>query len=318
MKIYEILRVIAPIIGLPVVILATMVLTCCESPKKEPWESAPLKDGEVEQVHLGDKAGISIDRIRFYSHEMQEPRFFLVLAPKADMPVDRVFILNHGWFDRPESMLDALKLDQVFTRLLADGELKPALLVLPDVRFPDFFRRNSSLYPFPQYPALVAEEVAGLVTQRYNIPFSRDKWGIGGFSFGGYLSLDVGRRYSGRFGSVSVISSFFDEDWTFWPDKPPDPGRLDSKGRGKQTTVAPGPAPRLFLACGESDRFIGNMVRLHQTFQKLGIPHEWSTAPGGHTWAYWSSVLEKMLRFHLGQAQGVISENLECGHEGIR
>lgn len=300
MKTYEILRVIAPIIALVILLFAGFFLICCKPQKKETWEVAPLKGGDIEQVHLADQAGLSIDRIRFYSREMQEPRFFLVLEPKADQPVDRVFILNHGWSDRPESMLAALKLDDVYARLLSERRVLPALLVLPDVRFPDFFRRNSDRFPFPQYLVLVAEEVSKIVSQRYNVPFARDKWGIGGFSFGGYLSLDVGRRYSARFGSVSVVSSFFDSDWSFWPDKAPPPGWLDPEGRGKQTTVEPGPIPRLFLACGKSDRFIGGMVQLHQKFQKLGIAHEWSSAPGGHTWTYWSSVVEDMFRFHLG------------------
>ena len=32
----------------------------------------------------------------------------------------------------------------------------------------------------------------------------------------------------------------------------------------------------------------------------MGIPHEWRTASGGHTWKYWSSVLEPMFKFTLG------------------
>ena len=114
------------------------------------------------------------------------------------------------------------------------------------------------------------------------------------------MALDVARRYSGRFGGASVFSSFYDEDWTFWPAEPPPPGRLDSRGRGKQTIVAPGPVPRLMLGCGTEDHFFASMVELHELLTARGIAHEWLTAPGGHTWAYWSSVLEPMLLFHLG------------------
>jgi hypothetical protein len=41
------------------------------------------------------------------------------------------------------------------------------------------------------------------------------------------------------------------------------------------------------------------MRGLHEKLTELGIPHQWSTAPGGHTWKYWSSVLPQMLKFHL-------------------
>jgi enterochelin esterase-like enzyme len=268
--------------------------------KKEAWEIAPLGENELQRVRLADGETIIIERVRFFSREMTEPRFFIVLAPKATRPLDRVLILNHGWSDRPESMLAALKLDQVYAKLLEDGRVQPALVILPDVRFPDSKRKQSKLNVYAEYLDLVAEEVSRCVSQNYSIPFSRDKWGMGGFSFGGYLSLDVGRRFSGRFGSISAVSAPFEDQWTFWPTDPPPPGELDPKGRGLHTIMEPGSIPRLFLACGMNDRFYGTMVELHQKFQTLGINHEWSAGPGGHTWSYWSTVVESMFLFHLG------------------
>jgi enterochelin esterase-like enzyme len=268
--------------------------------KKEAWEIAPLGENELQRVRLADQETMIIERVRFFFRELKEPRFFIVLKPRSPQTLDRVLILNHGWSDRPESMLAALKLDQVYAKLLADGRVQPALVILPDVRFPDEKRDNSEGNVFPEYLDLVAEEVARTVSQTYGIPFSRDKWGMGGFSFGGYLSLDVARRFSGRFGSISAVSAFFEKNWTFWPTEPPPPGELDKKGRGLHTIVEPGPIPRLFLACGMNDRFYGTMVELHQKFQTLGINHEWSAGPGGHTWSYWSTVVESMFLFHLG------------------
>jgi enterochelin esterase-like enzyme len=48
------------------------------------------------------------------------------------------------------------------------------------------------------------------------------------------------------------------------------------------------------------------MRDLHQKLTGLGIPHVWSTAPGGHTWKYWSSVLPQMLKFHLAREQSQV------------
>jgi enterochelin esterase-like enzyme len=230
---------------------------------------------------------------------MNEPRFFLALVPKTQVPPSEVFILNLGWRDRPEDLLKHLKVDQVYDDMLGRDEVRPAIVVLPDVRFDSFYREFSDRFPYPNYLTLVAEEVAGTVSSHYSIPFERQRWAIGGFSFGGYLSLDVGRRYAGRFASVSVISGLVDKEWSFWPAQPPPPGPVDSKGRGKHTIVLPGPVPRLFLACGTDDRLFSMMRDLHEKLTELGIPHEWSTGPGAHTWKYWASVLPVMLRFHL-------------------
>jgi enterochelin esterase-like enzyme len=288
--------------------MATLLLPACRQ-HKEAFEKAPLTPGQIEVVRLSERANLAVERIRFWSNEMNEPRFFLALVPKTKVAPSEVLILNHGWRDRPEDLLKQLKVDEVYDTMLGRGEVRPAIVVLPDVRFDSFYREFSDRFPYPNYLTLVAEEVAGTVSRHYGIPFDRQRWAIGGFSFGGYLSLDVGRRYAGRFSGVSVVSGLVDKEWSFWPTQPPPPGPLDSKGRGKNTIVAPGPVPRLFLACGTDDRLFSMMRDLHQKLADLGIPHEWSTARGGHTWKYWSSALPAMLRFHLSSAQGQVEGN---------
>ena len=272
----------------------------CRRMNKQPFEKVPLAPGQLETARLSERSNLVVDRLRFWSAELKEPRFFLALVPKAPATSPRVFILNHGWFDRPEDLLVHLHVDEVLDNMIGAGEIQPAIVVIPDVRFSNSFRLQSRRAPFANYLSLVAEEVASTVSRHYNVPFDRDRWGIGGFSFGGYLSLDVGRRYPGRFGAVAVISGFAEPDWSFWPAVAPPPGPLDAKGRGKHTVVAPGPPPRLLLACGTDDRLFATMRLLHDRLAEEGFLHTWSSGPGGHTWKYWSSVLVPMLRFALG------------------
>ncbi len=279
---------------------APFLVAGCRRMHKEPFEKAPLVPGQIEAVRLSERPNLVVDRLRFWSTELNEPRFFLALVPKITATSPRVLILNHGWFDRPEDLLTQLHVDEVFDGMIGAGEVAPAIVVIPDVRFSNFFRQQSRRFPFANYLTFVAEEVASTVSGHYHVPFDRERWGIGGFSFGGYLSLDVGRRYPGRFGAVAVISGFADGDWSFWPAVAPPPGPVDAKGRGKQTVVVPGPAPRLLLACGTEDRLFGAMRLLHEKLSAQGLPHTWSTGTGGHTWKYWSSVLKPMLRFGLG------------------
>jgi len=277
------------------------VLSLCSCWRKYPFEKVPIARGQQQIATVSETPSLKVERIRFWSNEMSEPRYFLALVPKAATPPEAAFILNHGWFDRPEYLLKYLKVDEVYSAMLARGELKPAIVVIPDVRFKNFYRVNSRHIPFPRYLTLVPEEVAGIVSQHYKIPFERDRWAIGGFSFGGYLSLDVGRRYPGRFASVSVISGLVDPQWSFWPGQAPASETVDAHGRGRSTVVVPGPIPRLLLACGTDDhRQFNTMLQLHRTLEGLGIPHIWSTGPGAHTWEYWGSVLQAMFRFHLG------------------
>jgi enterochelin esterase-like enzyme len=237
--------------------------------------------------------------VRFDAAELGEPRFFLAIVPSGSEPIQNVLILNHGWADRPEDLLRHLKADTVYADLLARHQVSRAIIVLPDVRFPNEFRRLADAYPFNHSLVLVAEEAAGVVSRYYRVPWDRERWSIGGFSFGGYVALDVVRRYPGRFSRAGVISGFYDEAWTFWPVMPPAPGKLDDLGRGRQTVVIPGPVPRLMLACGTEDRFYADMVKLHSRLHDSGIPATWMTSKGGHSWAYWSSVLRPLFTFLL-------------------
>jgi hypothetical protein len=287
-------------LGTVVMGLAVLASRGCRAAWKAPWERAPLGRGAVEATSLRSGPVFDLERVRFWSRELDEPRFVLVLKPHGGPPPRDAWILNHGWADRPEILLEELGIEARYSRFLEEHPGSRPLIVIPDVRFPNFFRVHSSRFPFGHYLVLLAEEVVRLVTDRYSVPAGRSHWSIGGFSFGGYASLDVGRRYPGLFGRVSVISGFSDPDWSFWPAEPPAPGTLDERGRGKQTVVVPGPAPRLMLACGDNDRFYGQMVDLHEQFARLGIAHDWSHAPGGHTWAYWRSVIDAMCAFHLG------------------
>ncbi len=313
---------------------ATSLLPGCGRMHKETFEKAPLARGQIEVVRLSEESNLYVDRVRFWSDEMNEPRFFLALIPKSSGPSSamgttqtmieksgsrdkhkhkppsavisqpfkpsEVFILNHGWTDRPEFLLKDLHVDTVYNEMLGQGTVRPAIIVIPDVRFANFYREFSDRYPFPNYLTLVAEEVAGTASKEYGIPFEREHWSIGGFSFGGYMSLDIGRRYAGRFASVSVVSGFTDKEWSYWPAQPPPPGSLDARGRGRHTIVVAGPVPRLFLACGTDDRMFKGMLALHEKFTDLRIPHDWWTGPGGHTWKTWSTVLPVMLKFVLG------------------
>src|ERR1044071_6901619 len=88
----------------------------CQRFRKESWETAPLPKHQIELTSLPDRAGLTCQRVRFFSAEMNEPRFFLALSPKGAKPGE-VFILNHGWFDRPEFLLTDLKVDQAYSAL---------------------------------------------------------------------------------------------------------------------------------------------------------------------------------------------------------
>src|SRR5689334_8693730 len=109
-------------------------LSACNRMHKEPFEKTPLARGAMEVVKLSETARLNVERIRFFSDAMNEPRFFLTLSPKTPLKPAGVFILNHGWFDRPEDLLKHLHVDQVYNDLLERGDVRPGVVVIPDAR----------------------------------------------------------------------------------------------------------------------------------------------------------------------------------------
>jgi enterochelin esterase-like enzyme len=280
-------------------LLPTLLLAGCLRLHKEPFEKIPISPGQLQAERVSEQSQFTVERVRFYSEALKEPRFFLAMVPHSQ-PTD-VFILNHGWADRPEYLLKHLKVNEVYDELLARNELRQAVVIMPDVRFRFVRLSERRRIPFPPYLNLIAEEIPELVSQRYHVPLDRQHWAVGGFSFGGYLSLDVARHYPGRFGSVSIISGFADPHWSLWPDQSVQP--VVQRDRDQNTVVVPGSRPALFLACGSDDRLFPSMQNLHEELAALGVPHEWHTSIGAHTWKYWRSVLAPMFEFHLAKVE---------------
>ena len=277
--------------------VALLASAACRGLDRLPWELVPLPPAGVDQSRTVDGPVIHIDRVRFHSASMGDDRYFLALVPNGPEPVTRIMIINHGWYDRPEYLVEHLAIDRVYADLLTKNAVERAIIVLPDLRIVSRFGGNRPRPPRSAVTTYVADDVAGLAALRYGIPADRSHWSVSGFSFGGFVALDVGRTSGDRFGGVGVVSGFYDPAWAFWqtPDRSAGPG-----GDARSTSLA-GPPPRLLLACGTSDRFFNDMQSLHRRFELSGVRHEWLTAAGGHTWKYWATVVEPLLMFHLGR-----------------
>jgi enterochelin esterase-like enzyme len=276
-----------------------VALAACRAPGRLPWELVPIPPAGIEQSRTADGPVIHIDRVRFLSASLGDDRYFLALVPNGPEPVTRIMVINHGWLDRAEYLLEHLAIDRVYADLLSKKTVERAVVVLPDLRILGRFGGNRPRPPRSAVTTYVAEDVAALAARRYGIPADRSRWSVSGFSFGGFVALDVGRTFGDRFGGVGVVSAFYDSAWTFWQT----PGASTGLGGNAQSASSPGPPPRLLLACGTDDRFFKDMQSLHRRFASSDIQHEWLTSKGGHTWEYWATVVEPLLTFHLGRVE---------------
>jgi S-formylglutathione hydrolase FrmB len=124
---------------------------------------------------------------------------------------------------------------------------------------------------------------------------------IGGFSMGGYGSMNLALRHRSVFGSVVSISGYFDVDDPshMFGDRP----EAVAANRPDQNLAA-ARGLRIFLAAAaqEEDPVIkGEPERFKGLLDDAGIPAVLEVRPGGHDWDYVRSVLPDAFAF-LAQA----------------
>jgi len=143
------------------------------------------------------------------------------------------------------------------------------------------------------------------------LSFFRERWGLvppviglTGISMGGQGALRLAFKHAKLFPAVAAISSALDHHDLYGRGTPLDE-MYDSKEHCRQDTailhVPPhNYPPHIFFAIDPQDAawHRGN-DRLHEKLTALGIPHECdlTTRGGGHSWEYFNSMSERVMRF---------------------
>lgn len=120
---------------------------------------------------------------------------------------------------------------------------------------------------------------------------------IAGFSMGGYGAMNIALRHRELFGQVVSVAGYFhvDDPDGMFADEPGliaanSPDRMATAARGLRILLLDGDADAQPVVRGEAERFAA-------VLQKARVPVEVSITPGGHSWSYVSSELDRIERF---------------------
>jgi S-formylglutathione hydrolase FrmB len=132
---------------------------------------------------------------------------------------------------------------------------------------------------------------------------------IAGLSMGGYGAVKIALKHPGLFQAAVSLSGAFDA--TDPPFAESFPAHTEAMGRifgspasdtrrdndvfalaGKVTVAG---APAIYVACGESDRFLASNRRLVEILQKRGFTYEYHETAGAHGWDYWNRQIVPLL-----------------------
>lgn len=148
---------------------------------------------------------IDIKNYSIKSDYTKEEMEYEVMTPKGlhHKDVKRVLILFHGLRDRKEDWREKAKLLENYLYLVKNSQIEDIVFIAPDSGFSgeSFYSNFYHLKDF-QYEEYFSKEFLPLLKKRY----PSAKFGIVGFSMGGYGAYKIGLKNSSYFSVVGSIS----------------------------------------------------------------------------------------------------------------
>ncbi len=231
--------------------------------------------------------------------------------PKREYPV--LYAL-YGYGGTRDSVFSLMGLNRVADRLIAEGKIKPLLIVSPD--YGQSFGVNTTPGQGVKPPGVdegryedyLIKELIPQIDRTYSTHSQRSGRMLAGFSMGGFASLYLGFRHADLFSRVGGHSAaiwdygaeddYIDQrDWLY-PSEPlrneRDPFRLAVSRDLSGIAV--------YLDAGAEDGLAGVDEKLYRLLRQTGVAAEWHTWPGGHAVSYWTGHFADYLQFYAGQS----------------
>lgn len=239
----------------------------------KPWERTDVPHGEVHH-HLYRSALAKDDRdFWVYTPPQYDPK------RKEKYPV---LYLLHGYSDSAEGWITAGNANYILDNLLAQGKIKPMVVVMPlAYGTMDMVRKGWGVwtgdYALPvrsqqEFSTQLIQEILPMAEGRYNIATDAAHRAIAGLSMGGGHSLFTGLNHPDVFGYVGAMSSaIVTKDF-------------DSFYAGRKKA----PLKLLWISCGTEDGLI-TPNRALEAWAKANVQGEVSAneTSGMHTWLVW-------------------------------
>ncbi len=243
----------------------------------------PPEAWEVQRVPHG-----TVHHHFYRSAVIGDERDFFVYTPPGYRPNSRqrypVLYLLHGYSDMANAWTEVGKAHVVLDNLIAQGKVKPMLIVMPlGYGIPDFASRTSTPFSNPDrtklnyenYRRALLGEVIPRVEKEYRALADREHRAIAGLSMGGSESLFVGLNDLDKFSSVGAFSSGGFA------------GKFDEAFPGLTGATANPRLRLLWIACGKDDGLVGFNRNLVKWLKGKGVQLTAIETPGRHEWPVW-------------------------------
>jgi enterochelin esterase-like enzyme len=242
-----------------------------------PWELRDVPHGHITQV-------LYFSRV-FNTHR----RFFVYTPPGYETTTDKlpVLYLLHGYTDDDSAWTTVGKANLIADNLLADGKIKPMLIVMPYGQFDSQVTMDHALDADFQekYDEQILTEIIPYVEQTFRAAPDVKHRAIAGLSMGGFQAAIIGLNHPDAFSTVGIWSPAFFGD----------PNKLLA-GLATASDDLKHSFLYIHIGVGQKDSLIGCSFTVDKFLTEQGIDHEFTLTPGeDHTWVLWRSYLVDFL-----------------------
>ncbi len=225
-----------------------------------------------------------------------------------------VVYLLHGLGGSEKDWPNAGGAGRTADRLIADGTVRPMILVMPDGG--DSWYVDTTAYGGPgAFETAIADDLTRHIETAYKAGRTRSTRAIAGLSMGGFGAVRFAFKYPERFAAAVSFSGAIVEDDL--PGRPVSDLQIKLfRGAFGQpfhaaafnrenvfsflpTLVAAAEQPRILLMVGDDDYFnlYDGAFLTFQRLRRAGAPVELRVTDGNHSWALWNRELKRGLIF---------------------
>ncbi len=241
-----------------------------EMPGKEA-EYAAIKDvahGKVEKVWFSSPTLKTTGRMHVYTPPGYE-------QIKKELPV---LYLQHGGGDNDAAWTTAGKANFILDNLLAEGKIKPMLVVMPMGHPAPGFHMEPGTDADPYYKQLF-NDIMPYVESHYRVSGKKEDRAFAGLSMGGIQALNIALFHPNKFGYVLPLSTgYFPQQLKTLEEKHAAALRNPEVNKLKLFWIAMG---------GEKDIAYQNGKNVLALFDNYGIKYTTNDYPAGHTFVTW-------------------------------
>jgi len=225
--------------------------------------------------------------VNFYdSPNLNSSRMVYVYTPPGYESGNRkypVLYLLHGNGQIEASWTWTGRANVILDNLLADGKIRPMIVVMPYGHVPREIKTPQGSGASPNDPAAIEKElmtaVKPLVESKYRVLTDRANRAIGGLSMGAAQSLSIGLHNLDHFSYIAAFSG----------------GGNRAEWEKADTAVLNKRLKLLWLGCGSEDFAYRNVKALEDLLTQKNVKHVWNPSGGGHSWPNWQVYLSKYL-----------------------